>query len=171
MRDIACMTASYKEEVEKSFRDYALEQAAQGFRVFPLMQGGKNPALATDWRKLASIDSDRVYAMWTDPVTGWALPFNIGIATGSGLVVLDIDVKNGRNGKLALSALELDNERLPPTRTVRTPSGGEHRYFRTDRPIGNSASAIADGIDVRGEGGFVVGAGSVVAGGRYERVR
>ena len=53
------------------------------------------------------------------------------------------------------------------TLTVRTASGGEHRYFTTGTPIGNSASRIAEDIDVRGEGGYVVGPGSVIDGREY----
>lgn len=170
MKDIQHDAASDKGEAEENLLDCALYLARQGFRVFPLEPGGKRPALATDWRRLATKDPERVRALWTDPVLGAAQPYNIGVATGEGLVVVDIDTKNGRDGRAALVMLEIDNERLPETYTVRTPSGGEHRYFFTDRPIGNSASAIGDGIDIRGEGGFVVGEGSIVGGGRYERV-
>ena len=44
---------------------------------------------------------------------------------------------------------------LPKTATVRTGSGGRHLYYRVpvDALITNSASAIAQGVDVRGEGG------------------
>lgn len=148
--------------------DHALALAAQGFRVFPLEPGGKTPALATDWKKIATSDPERVRAMWWDPVMEVDLPYNVGIATGQGLVVLDVDMKDGKDGERSLRLLEMLFEELPATRQVRTPSGGRHLYFRTDRRLGNSASRIADGVDLRGEGGFVVGPGSVVGGVAYE---
>ena len=119
-------------------------------------------------------DSDKrprqIQAFWTCPVTGWPQPYNIGIAAGGDLVVIDIDNKNDKTGSNSLRLLEAFKEPLPPTRTVRTPSGGEHRYFKSDIAIGNSASRVADGVDVRGEGGYVVGPGSVIDGKPYEVV-
>ena len=66
----------------------------------------------------------------------------------------DIDVKEGRQGRIWLDA---NSHRLPQTWTVRTASGGLHLYFRwPEQPIRNSASKIAPGIDVRGDGGYVI---------------
>ncbi len=46
---------------------------------------------------------------------------------------------------------------LPPTRCVRTISGGYHFYFRhPGGHVPNSAGSIAQGIDLRGDGGYVV---------------
>ncbi len=90
---------------------------------------------------------------------------NIGIATGKGLLVIDIDPKNG--GSLeALNALVS----LPATATVRTGGGGLHLYFAYDpwNRIRNSASKLAPGIDIRGENGYVVAPPSIHANGnRY----
>ncbi len=44
---------------------------------------------------------------------------------------------------------------LPPTRTVRTRSGGKHYYFR-HAGLGNSPGRLPPGWDVRGQGGFVL---------------
>ena len=76
---------------------------------------------------------------------------NIGIATGAGLVVIDVD---GPAGEAALQVLQSEHGPLPETATVKT-SRGRHLYFRTpkDRHIPCSAGG---GLDVRGEGGFVV---------------
>jgi hypothetical protein len=78
-----------------------------------------------------------------------------GIPTGSvnGLVVVDCDVSKGHPGIANFLALG----HVPKTATVGTPSGGRHYYFRTDLQVRNSASKLAPGVDVRGEGGFVVG--------------
>lgn len=84
-----------------------------------------------------------------------------GIATGhrSGVFVLDVDNKpGGANGFETLRALG----ELPPTYTVKTPTGGAHLYFQIPpgRVIKTSGGALGPGLDVRGEGGYVVGPGS-----------
>lgn len=98
----------------------------------------------------------------TDPaiILGWYERWpdsNVGIVTGevAGIFVLDIDVKN--DGEEALAELEAKIGTLPATASVRTGGGGRHLYF--DYPEGgmrNSASQIGPGIDIRGDGGFVV---------------
>lgn len=80
----------------------------------------------------------------------------IGMPTGqrAGVVVVDVDVKDGAQGGAWLSA---NSHRMPQTRTIRTGSGGLHIYLTWpgDR-VKNSASKIAPGIDVRGDGGYVI---------------
>lgn len=153
-----------------SLLDSALQLAAQGFRVFPLTPGGKTPALATDWKAIATTDPERIRAMWWDPVMGVDQPYNIGIATGQGLVVLDVDMKDGKDGERSLRLLEMLNDSLPETREVRTASGTRHLYFRSDQPVGCSHSGILAGLDIKGEGGFVVAPGSVINGSEYRWV-
>jgi putative DNA primase/helicase len=81
----------------------------------------------------------------------------IGIPTGfaSGVWVLDVDAHHG--GFLSLESMELDHEILPETRQARTGGGGRHYYFKwpADRVIRNT-TGLEPGIDVRGEGGYVV---------------
>ena len=80
---------------------------------------------------------------------------NIGIRTGgaSALVVLDVDDEAGR---LALRGLIAANGRFE-ARWVRTGSGGWHAYFaHPGSPVPNSAGRLGEGLDVRGEGGYVV---------------
>ena len=47
----------------------------------------------------------------------------------SGLAVLDLDQKDGKDGQTTLRVLELENGLLPPTLTQRTTSGGAHLIF------------------------------------------
>ena len=81
----------------------------------------------------------------------------IGVPTGpaSNLAVVDLDVKEGRAG---LEWLAANEHRLPRTRRHRTMSGGIHLLFNypAGRRIRNSASKHAPGVDVRGEGGYIV---------------
>ncbi len=91
---------------------------------------------------------------------------NIGIATGKGLLVIDIDPRSGGS----LDALNAVVE-LPPTAILRTGGGGLHLYFSYDPAltIRNSASRLAPGIDIRGENGYVVAPPSIHASGNRYR--
>ena len=145
----------------------ALEFAARGWRVLPVHEGEKRPALS-DWPNLASTDAKQIVDWWIQ------FPHrNIGLATGtgSGFFVLDIDPKNG--GSETLAVLENDNGQLPRTYSVRTGSGGRHYYFRMpDFELGNSPGQLkGTGIDVRGDGGQVVAPPSVTAVGAYSVLR
>jgi putative DNA primase/helicase len=112
----------------------------------PINKGGSRQPLKT-WREVR-----KVFAEHPDA--------NYGIVTGtiSGLVVLDVDEPEGQE---SLHALKVKHGRLPKTVTVMT-ARGYHLYFRQPgKPIRNSASRLGPGLDVRGEGGYVVGVGSV----------
>jgi putative DNA primase/helicase len=90
----------------------------------------------------------------------WPGRCNLGIATGqvSGLVVIDVDPRHG--GLKTLAALERELGPLPTdTPRVRTGSGGLHVYlaYPTDgSSIRNSEGLLGPGIDVRGDGGYVL---------------
>jgi hypothetical protein len=81
----------------------------------------------------------------------------IGVPTGqgAGFFVVDLDVKNGAQG---LEWLAANQHRLPRTRTHKTRSGGQHLLFQwpEGRTIRNSASRVAPGVDVRGNGGYII---------------
>jgi hypothetical protein len=96
-----------------------------------------------------------------DPATveGWFTKtrFNIAIATGapSGVIVLDIDPRHG--GDETLADLEREHGTLPATWRFLTGGGGEHVLFQhPGRSVANSAGALGPGIDVRGDGGYIV---------------
>ena len=96
----------------------------------------------------------------------------IGLATSSGLFVLDIDPRHG--GDKTLSALEEQYGALPITLEVRTGGGGRHLFFASQggSTVKNSVGALGAGVDVRGEGGYVVLPPSIhFSGNRYEWVR
>jgi hypothetical protein len=147
-----------------SKRDSAIALAKQGRRVFPLVPNGKTPALEGNWRKTASSDPARVAEMWTCPVMESELDYNIGIALDANTLVVDVDVRDGKQGAQSVALLEAIYEPLPITRTVRSASGGLHREYQALQPIGNSASKIGKNIDIKSEGGFVVAPGSVIDG-------
>jgi hypothetical protein len=157
-------------------RERAVALARMGYRVFKLREDGprdekgrapgKLPAVEA-YFDVASSDPARVYEMWTCPVSGVPLHNNIGIST-DGLLVIDVDTKDGKRGaeslELLVDVLGLDTN----TREARTASGGRHLYYRmSGREVKNSASKIAPGIDIRGYHGYVVAPGSIVDGNEY----
>lgn len=144
--------------------EYALSYVSQGYAVFPLKPNAKIPFEGGHGFKDASKDPEVVRQWWSQHPEA-----NVGIATGriSGIVVLDIDRKHGVDG--AVSAAELD---LPKTLTIRTPSGGFHLFFKAPpSAIVPRRIGVRPGLDVLGEGGYVVGAGSYINGSAYEIVR
>ena len=70
----------------------------------------------------------------------------------------------------SLHELEAAHEPLPLTACVATPNGGRHFYFRRNGvEIRNSAGKLATGLDIRGDGGYVLAPPSRLAAGRYAR--
>ena len=150
--------------------DHALAYARRGWRVVPIPPGEKFPRGITAWQTEGSTDEAKITHWWTK-----APDHGIGIVTGatSGLWVLDVDVADGKTGDDTLAELCDAYSPLPDTYEVITGSGGRHLYFAwpTDGQIvTNSASGrLGPGLDVRGEGGFVVAPPSLHASGnRYE---
>jgi hypothetical protein len=78
----------------------------------------------------------------------------VGITTGArcGIDVLDLDAKH----EAAQTWWRLNRQKLPPTKVVRTRSGGLHIYFAHAFGLRCSVAKIALGIDVRAEGGYVI---------------
>ncbi len=140
----------------------ALELAKQGWKVFPCRPGEKTPLTAHGFKDATS-DEEEIAKLFR---TG---DENIGIATGEGLFVLDVDRKEGLpDGMTSLESLMKQHEPLPVTATAMTPSGGRHYYFTTIEEFRNSVGRVAPSLDVRSDGGYVVGPGSVVAGNAYQ---
>ncbi len=143
---------------------HALQAAALGIPVFRLRRNGKKPA-AKGWQREATTDPATIERLWTETPDA-----NIGWMTGNGLFALDIDVKQDRHGDQSLGSLQIDHGFLPTTLKNSTPTGGWHLLFKTDRPVINHGTGkkLGRGIDVRGEGGYVVGAGSTIDGAAYQ---
>jgi hypothetical protein len=129
-----------------------LDYAGRGWQVFPLRPHGKEPATRAGF-----------YNATTNPATlrRWFkfFPYNVGIRTGIASQVFVVDV-DGHAGAVSLAELELQHGPLPAT-LVSTTADGVHFWFFTDRPIPSSTGKIAAGIDVRGDGGYVVAPPSI----------
>ncbi|MCO8276506.1 bifunctional DNA primase/polymerase [Actinoplanes sp. TRM 88003] len=142
----------------------------------------------TGWEARATIDPDRIRRGWA------SVPYGVGIACGpSGLVIIDLDARKpdqvapsgclyppAEHGfDILVEVCKAAGEIVPDdTYTVATGRGGTHLYFR--HPAGgpalrNTAGERGNGlgwlVDTRAHGGYVVAAGSTVAGRPYTLAR
>jgi putative DNA primase/helicase len=128
---------------KNDFKSAALLLGKAGYRVFPVR--GKIPAVK--WKEAATTVSKEIEALWDEYPTA-----NIGIACGEGLVVIDFDDPGCEAAKWL-------TEKLPPTLTCST-GRGRHYYYRC-----KNSKALRNlqlhGVDLRTDGGLVVGPGSV----------
>lgn len=154
----------------------ALVYAARGWPVFPVYgvgadgtcacgapdcgdDAGKHPACRHGFND-ATTDPVRVAEFFAgrDAV-------NVGVRTGGGLVVLDVDPRHG--GDVSLAELVAKFGPIPGTLTAFTGGGGRHFYFAvSDVEIRSAANRLGRGLDIRGERGCVVAPPSLHASGR-----
>ncbi|KIR63352.1 bifunctional DNA primase/polymerase [Micromonospora haikouensis] len=175
----------------------ALAHAARGWHVFPLRPDDKRPAFPnhaadrcdrTDprcraagrhlgWETRATTDPDRIRRAWS------TRPYGIGLACGpSRLVVVDLDVPKpgqippadhdlcGNGVDVFATVCHQHGHRIETTYTVITGRAGSHLYSRhpsTGPTLRNTAGALGWLVDTRAHGGYVVAAGSTVAGRPY----
>lgn len=139
----------------------ALTYARRGWRTLPLHTlnssgactcklGIKCPRLAKhprirEWETRATTDPATINEWWDRWPTA-----NVGIATGleSGIIVVDIDGSTPNLWEI--------RENLPTTLTARTGSGGYHLIFSSPGKTVACAVAALPGIDIRGDGGYIV---------------
>jgi Protein of unknown function (DUF3631)/Bifunctional DNA primase/polymerase, N-terminal len=85
----------------------------------------------------------------------------VGLWLGpAGLFALDVDVKGDEHGDDELDALEDQYGKLPDSVRVVTASNGSHIWLRKPDGYHVGSTTLAKGIDVRGDNGFVVAAGT-----------
>ena len=164
--------------------DFALSYAARGFYIFPChtpvngvcdcrkpcSSPGKHPRTMNGLNG-ASIDPEQIRSWWSM----WPSS-NIAIATGakSGFIVLDVDPKHG--GAESIKKLAGIHGLFPERVFQKTGGGGWHILFKHPGVrIGNiqfnpqSVPKLGEGIDVRGDGGYIIVAPSLHPSGRqYE---
>jgi hypothetical protein len=134
-------------DVMGEFLSAALDYAAQGLPVFPVVPRGKTPAVARGFHA-ATTNPATIRRYWTDEDR------NIGVPTGviSGFWVLDID---GDEGEANLHWLEAKHGAMPKTRIVLT-NRGRHAWFVYPGSIPSSAARVAAGLDVRADGAYAI---------------
>lgn len=82
----------------------------------------------------------------------------VGIVPPENWMIVDLDEKNGKHGVEAFAKLIQQYEiNAVPYITVKSRSGGFHLYYRTISKYVKTVSNVAkfDGVDIRGQGGFV----------------
>jgi len=141
------------------FIDYAIEYSNRGWSVFPLKAKDKTP-LTQNGCKDATTNQDIIKDWWSK----WPNA-NIGIATGQvskGLIVIDLDIdeEKGLNGVDSLDEWSQENGCFPQSWQTVTGRGGNHLLFTCDRPVKNKVNCLP-GVDVRGDGGYIVAPPSI----------
>jgi bifunctional DNA primase/polymerase-like protein/primase-like protein len=139
----------------------ALDYRAAGWSVVPLRPRDKRPLIG--WERFqqelaSSATVTEWYRRWPDA--------NVGVVTGeiSNLVVLDIDSNHG--GDASIGRLERQLAPLPVTVQATTGGGGRHLYFAHPGGLVRNRTGLAQGIDLRGDGGYIVAPPSVHPSGR-----
>ena len=191
------LNCSYIErEFDNDLLNHALHYVKLGYPVFPLhnivkrsgidicscrngddcTKQGKHPRTRFG-HKEATIDEDKIIDWWEKYPNA-----NIGLLTGieSGIIVLDVDVKDG--GQYSLADLEdyykqslgIKNDfydSISGTLTTKTGSGGNHYFFKypLDFEIKGSVSKIGQGLDIRANGNYIVAPPSNhISGNKYQ---
>ena len=136
----------------------ALRYQGQGYAVLALARGRKRPHRmlgeygGVHW---ASIDGRAAKWSWSQDRAA-----NVGVACGSPsrLIVVDLDVKNGKDGPAELTALmNASGFGIRDASIADTPSGGTHLWLRTPRGMRiQGRPGILPGVDILGDGNLVV---------------
>lgn len=145
----------------------ALDYAADGWAVLPIVPGDKKPA-CVNGLKDATTDPDEIHQAWgAEPDMG------IGIACGAashGLCIIDFDVheEKGIDGLDSLREWEKEHGDLPETVTAISGSGGYHMYYRVSDTVKPSVNGEI-GVDIRADGSYIIAPPTLhPSGGRYE---
>ena len=125
--------------------------------IMPLPKGSKRPA--TEWKSLQT-DPDALeqsHAFFTTG-EGRDMDCNVAIVTGktSGVFVIDIDPHHMEEDPDQF--YQAFRSRFPTNLVSQTPRGGWHLYYRypLNGFVGQSRGRLPKGVDVRGQGGYVL---------------
>ena len=136
-----------------SMLEHALEYARLGYTVLPISPGSKMPAVR--WRDLQSNpwNEDQIRVHWTrNKDHGIAV-----IPASRNTVVIDADIYKDKTVQEDFAQICVDfGINLNEAVTVKTPSGGIHVWLQCKEAIRSGADVLADGIDIRCEGGYAI---------------
>ena len=115
---------------------------------------GKHP-IPSDWPNKATCDAKTLKA-WHEkwPEANWGVKTGSKESGGAGVVIIDIDPRNG--GDATWDDLRAENPGLLETITVQTGSGGLHFYFEYPEGTHIKSRGVWTGIDIKAEGGMAV---------------
>ena len=140
-----------------------LDYAKRGWYVFPIAENSKRPVPGLMWKEQSSNDPE-VVELWKEmhPGCNWAVDCG-----RSGLAVVDDDTtRPGREQDREAFLASIG--KLPKSMTVKTPSGGTHTYYAGKCQSRNNS--LANGVDTKGVGGYVLIPGSSINGVPYTLV-
>ncbi len=111
---------------------------------------GRNKKPLIEWKKYQSERASK------EQIIEWFIKYpntNVGVVTGkiSNLLVIDIDPRHGGTDEDFKDVI---------TVKAKTGGGGLHLYFQYEEGVQNSAG-IKPGIDIRGEGGYIISPPSI----------
>lgn len=161
--------------------DFAKRFASAGFYVFPLYSSNQGPKKPYGWalnNVKEDVDKNKIIPATTDLdiINNWdeivseaydgadVVAFGV---LGKGVVIIDVDIKNGARGDISYDLLRKTYNIPPATLKVKSKSGGFHLYFAKSKRFSatqiKTVSAVMvggikyQGVDIRGDGGMVIG--------------
>lgn len=144
---------------DNEFLEAALLYASMGWRVMPLHERGKNPWLK-EWQNRATTDEAQIRAWWAERPQS-----NVGILTGDGLCVIDVDDKPDKHGGVLgsdfLREWELQHGDISETVCCKTGTGGMHYYFDVGDKTISGCQSDTIYIDLRCDGNLIVAPPSI----------
>lgn len=138
--------------------DAAIGYARRGLPVFPCASGAKHPLTRRGFKDATS-DAPQIREWWFK----WPHA-NIGIRTGNGLAVIDVDPRNGGHETLAAFIANVALGDAPATAEVATGGDGRHLYYRA--PAGLAGRVLGPGLDLKSENGYVIAPPSIHSSGK-----
>mgnify|MGYP006080919357 FL=1 len=164
MNDFYPISFSNQNKIKEGHNMFDAQLVAKlwGWKVFPANPENKTP-LIKEWQHKASNDETIINHLFA--------PFPnamVAVPTGpvNGITVIDFDIRDSYNG---VSNFIQEGFKIPKTAGAKTPSGGFHLYFDSgNESLPNSVSKLAIGVDVRGDGGYVIAPPSQSIKGTYK---
>jgi len=133
-------------------KEYIDKYIDQGFKIFPC-NSDKSPCTPQGFKN-AHNNKEILYKQFYKPDMLIGLP----CGDGNGIVVVDIDTKDGRSVDELKEEIRQFGE-LPPTYEVETMNGGRHLYYKIDTTILSAHTHFFDKslpVDLRGNGSYVI---------------
>lgn len=166
--------------MEKNVIAFAKRFAEQGFYVFPMYGSRKGPLKPYGWARntptkpvapekiIPATNDVAVVDSWPELLSrGYQAPLVAYGILGVGCVIFDLDNKDGKNGSSSFRAM-MDRYKIPaPELVCKTKSGGFHLFYAKPAKYQKAevkslvnlivSGAMYSGVDVRGDGGMVIG--------------
>ena len=140
------------------FKSAALAYAKRGWPVFPVKPNSKHPLIHGGKGVHDATTNPIKIAEWWTAHPNANIGFHVGAAS---MMVVDFDPGSDPEAVATLYGLPGD------TLTAHTPRGGTHEFYMVAEPVAPSADKIADSVDIRSDGSYVLLAPSVTKDGTY----